>query len=112
MGVFWEALDEPVADADPVAEGESVADADPLADAVGEAAGEELLAGADGDPLAAELSLAEFEACPDADPPGEELEPGVIWTPPAIVEVTDTSLSAAAPRLMSTIRSGASEPLG
>jgi hypothetical protein len=95
MGVFCAAPDELVAEPLGVAAGEELL------------AGAELLADADGEALA--VSLAELEA-PDA--PGEEPEPALNVAPPAAVEVTDTSLSGAAPRLMITIRSGASEPLG
>jgi hypothetical protein len=96
MGVFCEAPDDPVA--------EPLADAEPL----GGTAGEELLA--EGEALTAELSVA-VEAGPEADPAGEELEPAPNRAPEATVEVTDTNLSAAVPRLMITIRSCASEPL-
>ncbi|WP_408653669.1 hypothetical protein [Jatrophihabitans sp.] len=117
---FW-ALAEPlavgdsVADADPLAEGEPLAEGDPVADADPLAEADPLADAdplAEGEALAVELSVAELEGCPDPDAAGEELEPALNRAPLAAVEVTDTSLSAAVPRLMITIRSGASEPLG
>ena len=116
IGVFWEAApEEPVAEGEPaaelLAEGEALAEAEAVAEPVAEA--EPLAEGLDADAavLAAELSAAAVEDCPDPDACDEELEPALIRTPEAIGEVTETSLSGVRLRLTSTMRSGASEPL-
>jgi hypothetical protein len=79
-----------------------VADAEQAAELLGEADGEALV----------ELSEEEAEADGDEpEPAPEEPEPALNSAPPATGELTETSLSAWAPRFTMTIRSVRLEPL-